>query len=286
MIPDEMRVGFVGLGGMGVRMARRLASSGATVTAYNRTRRKVEGARVVRTAREAAEGAEFVVTMVSDARALAAVARGRDGILAGLGRGAVWIEMSTSGRAAALAMSRAARARGARFVDAPVSGTLGPAERGELVAFVGGEARAAEPVLRVLCKRWIRAGAVGQGQALKVVVNGVGAHHLVAFATMLAVAERAGLPRRVVLDAFTSGAFASPSYVGKRDKVARRSYAPEFSLALTLKDAKLAASLAREVGLPAPVLARVVREVARGVEAGLGERDLFALETLYPRRSR
>ena len=128
------------------------------------------------------------------------------------------------------------------------------------------------------------AGTVGHGQALKVIVNGLGAHHLVAFATMLAVAERAGLARRVILDAFTSGAFASPSYVGKKQKVLARTYEPEFTLALTLKDAKLAASLARDVGFDAPVLRGVTREVARGVDAGLGDRDLFALETLYDRK--
>jgi 3-hydroxyisobutyrate dehydrogenase len=126
---------------------------------------------------------------------------------------------------------------------------------------------------------------VGQGQALKVAVNGLGAHHLVAFATMLAVAERAGLRRRVVLDAFTTGAFASPSYVGKKAKVLARRYDPEFTLALTLKDARLATAMARAVGMSVPVLARVTREISRGVDAGLGDRDLFALETLYSRRT-
>lgn len=241
---------------------------------------------MARTPREAAMGADFVVTMVSDARALAAVARGRDGLLAGLGRRAVWIDMSTSGRPAALAMCAAAKKRGAHFVDAPVSGTLGPAERGELVAFVGGDAKRAEPILRACCKHWIRAGAVGQGQALKVIVNGLGAHHLVAFATMLAVGERAGLARRTIVDAFTTGAFASPSYVGKKHKVLARAYDPEFTLALTLKDAKLAASLARDVAFDAPVMRGVVREVARGVRAGLGARDLFALETLYGKKKK
>ncbi len=236
---------------------------------------------MAKTAREAAEGADFVVTMVADANALAAVARGPNGLAAGLARGAVWIDMSTSGRRAALAMNALAKKRGAHFIDAPVSGTLGPAARGELVAFVGGDAKHAEPILRVLCKHWIDAGEVGQGQALKVIVNGLGAHHLVAFATMLAIGERAGLSRRVIVDAFTSGAFASPSYVGKKSKVLARNYDPEFTLALTSKDAKLAASLASEVGFDAPVLRDVAREIERGVEAGLGARDLFALETLY-----
>jgi 3-hydroxyisobutyrate dehydrogenase-like beta-hydroxyacid dehydrogenase len=274
-----MKVGFIGLGAMGSRMAKRLDTHGMTVSPWNRS--KVAGFTLSRSPREAVRGARFVVTMVSDARALRAVAKGRSGILAGLERGAVWVDMSTAGQPIALDLAREAKARGAYFVDAPVSGTLGPAERGELVAFVGGDARRAGPILRVLCKRVIRAGAVGQGQALKVVVNGLGAHHLVAFATMLGVATHAGLSRRVAIEAFTTGAFASPSYVGKKKKVLSRRYAPEFTLALTQKDAGLAVAMARAVGVDVPVLRRVTREIQRGVEAGLGSRDLFALETIY-----
>jgi 3-hydroxyisobutyrate dehydrogenase-like beta-hydroxyacid dehydrogenase len=289
MFRRRPRVGFIGLGAMGSRMALRLASAGFDVAVYNRTRRKVavvgrassHRLRVAQSPREAAEGAAFVVTMISDATALEAVARGPDGLVGGLGRGATWIEMSTVGRPVILRMSALARERGAWLVDAPVSGTLGPAERGELVAFVGGPVKRALPVLRALCKRVVPVGRVGQGQALKVVVNGLGAHHLVAFATMLALGERAGLARRDIVLAFTTGAFASPSYVGKKAKVLSRSYAPEFSLRLTQKDARLAEALQREVGLDLPVLRAAAREIARGVEAGLGERDLFALETLY-----
>jgi 3-hydroxyisobutyrate dehydrogenase-like beta-hydroxyacid dehydrogenase len=266
-------------------MAARLAAHGMSVAVWNRSGVRGKLARFAASSpREAARGARFVVTMVADAHALAAVARGRNGILVGIERRATWVEMSTVGRPIALELARSTRERGAWFVDAPVSGTLGPAERGELVAFVGGDAKRAAPILRALCRRAIHAGAVGQGQALKVAVNGLGAHHLVAFATMLAVAERAGLRRRVVLDAFTTGAFASPSYVGKKAKVLARRYDPEFTLDLTLKDARLATAMARAVGMSVPVLARVTREIGRGVEAGLGPRDLFALEMLYSRQ--
>jgi len=288
-----MQVAFIGLGAMGSRMATRLAAHGMTLRLWNRSAMQ-PGSRLgsrlgasffAQSPREATLGAQFIVTMVADAHALAAVARGPRGIVAGLERGATWVDMSTVGRPIVVSLSAAARRRGARLVDAPVSGTLGPAERGELVAFVGGDMRRAAPILSVLCRRTIHAGAVGQGQALKVAVNGLGAHHLVAFATMLAVAERAGLRRRVVLDAFTTGAFASPSYVGKKAKVLARRYDPEFTLALTLKDARLATAMARAVGMSVPVLARVTREISRGVDAGLGDRDLFALETLYSRRT-
>ncbi len=285
-----LEVAFLGLGAMGSRMAARLLENGAKLTVYNRSAAPTRalarrGAKVAETPRDAVANAPYVVTMVSDARALDALARGRDGVLKGLERGAVWIEMSTCGRPAARRLAARARSRGAHFVDAPVSGTVGPAERGELVAFVGGSAaarRRAEPVLRVLCKRLIVAGGVGQGQALKVIVNGLGAHHLVAFASMLRLGERAGLSREVILDAFTQGAFASPSYVGKKARVLARDYGqPEFTLDLTLKDVSLAAAMSRELGAKLPVLSAVQNEVRKGVAAGLGPKDLFGLERLY-----
>jgi 3-hydroxyisobutyrate dehydrogenase-like beta-hydroxyacid dehydrogenase len=130
----------------------------------------------------------------------------------------------------------------------------------------------------------IHAGGVGQGQALKIVLNGLGAHHLVAFTSMLVLGEAAGLARDVLLDAFTNGAFATPSYAGKRDKVLARDYSSEFSLALALKDCLLASELEREVGLRLPVHRAIVADITAGVaNDGLGELDLFALEKHYRR---
>jgi 3-hydroxyisobutyrate dehydrogenase-like beta-hydroxyacid dehydrogenase len=277
---------------MGSPMARRILGAGFAVSVWNRTPARAraleaEGARVAASPREAAEGAEVVVTMLADGDALAKVLGGPRGLLAGLTRGALVVDMSTVGRAAARrAAKRVARA-GARVVDAPVSGTVGPAERGELLAMAGGDARdldAVKPVLDAMCRRVIHAGDVGQGQALKVLLNGVGAHHFVAFTSMLVLGERAGLAREVLVDAFTSGAFASPSYVGKRAKVLARDYAPEFSLALTLKDVRLNVELQDEVKLPLPVVRAIARACEQAVRAGLGGEDLYAIEKWFARR--
>src|SRR5262249_21254564 len=142
------------------------------------------GAVACDTPAECARGAHVVITMVSDADALAAVLGGDHGILAGLARRAIVVDMSTVGRSAARRAARAVEGAGARFVDAPVSGSVRPAAKGELVALVGGRLKDVakiEPVLAPMCKRLLYAGEVGQGQALKVVLNGLGAHHLVAF---------------------------------------------------------------------------------------------------------
>ncbi len=290
-------IAFLGLGAMGRPMASRLLEAGFTVRVYNRTRGPERalakhGAIACATPGVCAEGADVVITMLSDAEALATVLEGRDGVLATFVREKrkprpVLVDMSTVGRRAAIAAGRRAEEHGARFVDAPVSGSVKPASSGDLVALVGGTVRSVErvrPILGVLCKKIIHAGGIGQGQALKVVLNGVGAHHLVAFTSMLALGEGAGLARDVLLDAFTTGAFATPSYVGKRDKLLARDYAVDFALSLALKDCSLNAALQDEVGMNFPVLRAIVSDVEAGVKEGLGELDLFALEKHYTRR--
>lgn len=296
--PDARQtVAFIGLGAMGQPMAARLVQAGFPLRVYNRTRGPEKelsklGATACISPADCADGADVVITMLSDAEALATVLEGPDGVLAAFAREQrkprpVLVEMSTIGRKAAIAASQRAEKHGARFVDAPVSGSVRPARNGELVALMGGSMRSIErvrPVLDALCKKLIHAGGVGQGQALKVVLNGIGAHHFVAFTSMLALGERAGLARDVLLDAFTTGAFASPSYIGKRDKVLAHDFTPDFALALALKDCILNAALQDEVGLQLPVVSAIRRDIESGVAEGLGELDLFALEKHYVKR--
>ncbi len=287
---EAMRVAFLGLGKMGTPMARRV-SAAFPLAVWNRTRERSDAfagdADVMRTPRACAKGANVVVTCVADGRALEQLFAGEEGLLAGLDPDAVLVDMSTIGRSAAREAARAALSRGARFVDAPVSGSVRAAEAGELLALVGGsdgDVGFVQPVLETMCSRVVRAGGVGQGQALKVIVNGVGAHHFVAFASMLALGECAGLSREVLVDAFTTGAFATPSYVSKRGKVLARDYTAEFSLALALKDIALNVALQEEVGMRLPVQREIAREVAQAVGEGLGEEDLFAIEKYFARR--
>jgi 3-hydroxyisobutyrate dehydrogenase-like beta-hydroxyacid dehydrogenase len=267
-------------------MARRLARALPLVVWNRNTARAhdIDGASVAETPRECVQNAQIVVVMVSDEAALFDVL---DQALFGLQAGALVIDMSTTGRRAAISAAERVKRAGGSFVDAPVSGTVGPAERGELVAFVGGareDVQRAQPVLEIMCKRVIHVGGVGQGQAMKVVLNGLGAHHLLAFTSMLALAERAGIAREIALEAFTQGAFATPSYIGKKAKVLARDWSPEFSLALTQKDARLNAELQAEVGMHLPVFTEIQRAIDEGIAQGLGGEDLFALEKIFTKR--
>ena len=282
----------MGLGTMGAPMARRVGAS-FPLTVWNRTRARAEAMtgvarRIATSPYDAARGASVVVTCVADAKALQELLAGDQGLLAGLDPGTVVVDMSTIGRAAAREAARAIEAAGGSFVDAPVSGSVGPATRGELLALVGGsdaDVARVTPVLRTMCSRILRAGGVGQGQALKVVLNGLGTYHFVAFASMLALGERAGLSREALLDAFTSGAFSTPSYKAKRERVLARDYqGPDFTLALALKDGALNVALQEEVGLTLPVQREMAREIALAVGEGLGDDDLYGIERHFGRR--
>ncbi len=281
-----MNVGFLGLGAMGAPMASRICGT-FPISVYNRNpdrARDLAGATVARTPRECVQNADVVVTMLSDAAALDAVLSGDDGALAGLRAGAVLVEMSTSGRRAPPAIPAGVAERGAGFVDAPVSGTVGPAQRGELLAFAGGsleDVERARPVLERMCQRILHVGGVGQGQVMKVALNGVGAHHLLGFVSMLALAERAGIAREIAIEAFTQGAFATPSYIGKKSKVLARDWSPQFSLDLTRKDIELNLELQEDVSLVLPVTREIEKAIERGIEEGLGPKDLFSLEEIF-----
>lgn len=276
-----MNVGFLGLGAMGTPMAKRLCSI-FPVSVYNRNPDRARpfvslGATVAKTARECVQNADVVVAMLSDARATAEVLAS---IGDGLKKDSVFVDMSTSGRRAARAFAERVPA----FVDAPVSGTVGPAERGELLAFAGGAPEHVEkirPVLERMCHRILHVGGVGQGQAMKVALNGIGAHHLIAFTSMLALAERAGIAREIAVEAFTQGAFATPSYIGKKAKVLARDWTPQFSLDLTKKDLELNLELQDDVGLVLPVTREIEKAIERGINTGLGDKDLFALEEIF-----
>jgi 3-hydroxyisobutyrate dehydrogenase-like beta-hydroxyacid dehydrogenase len=273
---------------MGLPMARNVAKT-FDVVAWNRTPKPSSGLASAETPEACVRGATFVIAVLSDGATLLDVLQRPDGALTSLAPGAVVIDMATTGRKGALAAAEAVQARGGRFVDCPVSGTVVPAEKGALVGMVGAsdaDLRDVEPLLRTMCARLIHAGGVGQGQALKVVLNGVGSHHFVAFASMLALGERAGIARAAIVDAFTSGAFASPSYVGKRAKVLARDYAPEFALALAKKDIGLVVELEEETGMTLPVLRALAAEIEGGVDDGLGGEDLFGIERRFARRGR
>src|SRR2546430_1274091 len=211
-------LGFVGLGVMGGRMAKRLLDARHPVVGYNRTRAKAQwladaGLRLAASPREVAQAADVVFTMVTDTAALEAVTRGPDGILAGLRRGGVLIEMSTVSPEAIRALAADVAARGAELLDAPVSRSPATLEARQLSFMVGGAEAGLErvrPYLTAIGPTITHVGALGLAKAMKLAINQGLAVQMLAFAEAVVLAEKAGVARERAVEAVLRSVVASP----------------------------------------------------------------------------
>src|SRR5215211_5007473 len=212
------KLGFVGLGVMGGGVARRLLAAGHELHGWNRTPEKAaplvaEGLVLEESPRAVAEQADVVFTMVTNVPALRAVADGDDGILAGLGPGKVWVDMTTAAPAVSRELAERARERGADMVDAPVSGSVSTLEEGRLSVMVGGREetfRAVEPILRDIGPTVTHIGSNGQALLMKIAIN-LSLHvQMVAFCEGLLLAEKDGIDREVAVEAMLASVIASP----------------------------------------------------------------------------
>jgi len=282
---ERRNVAFLGLGTMGAPMATNVMKRGHALTVWNRSPERERalvdaGARLAASPTEAARGADVVVLMLSDPPAVRAVA---DGVVAGLERGALVVDMSTVDVETAHAVDAAVRARGCRFVDAPVSGTRKPAVEGKLVIMAAGAAadvERARPVLEAM-GRVVHVGAVGQGMACKLVLNGLGAHMMTGFAAMMVLAVKLGLDPSAMLEVIGGGAFSSPLYASKGPRMMARDFAPDFTLALMHKDQELVLRTAAAAGYPMPTLAAIRDTLAEAIAAGYGDGDLSGVVRLF-----
>ena len=271
-------VAFVGLGIMGGRMVKNVLKAGYAVRAHNRTAAKAEGAKalgatVAATPREAAVGAEIVVTMVTDPPALAAVLERPDGVFAGCRRGTLVVDMSTVDPGTSQAMAAKARAVGLRYLEAPVTGGVGAAEQGTLTIMAGGSAEdfaAAKPILETMGKKILHVGPMGQGSILKLCANLVAASIITAMNEALALAAKSGLNLDVVTEVLTE---RSPLIGRTAPKVLSGDFSPNFPLKHSHKDVQLALSSARAVGTPMFALGAVAQLQAAALAKGYGDLD-------------
>lgn len=285
-VTDATNVALLGAGGtMGRGMARNLAAAGIAVRAWNRTRSKLDdladvaNLEIFGSAREAADGADVVITMVSDGDAVLAAMEGEDGGLAGAADGAVWLQASTIGIEATERCAALARQHGLLLVDAPVLGTKKPAEEGQLVILGSGPEQArerVEPVFAAIGKRTLWLGAAGAGSRLKVAVNAWIVTVVEGTAEMLALAEALGLDPAQTLEAVSGGPLDLPYMQMKAKAMLERDFTPSFSLSLAAKDAGLALAAAEQAGLELPMLAAIRERMAAAAEEH-GDEDLAAV---------
>jgi len=286
-------VGFVGLGVMGGRIARRLLQAGHMVTGYNRTRAKAEwllaeGMRPADSPRAAVEASDITFSMVTGTAALRAVTDGPDGVLAGLGPGKVYVDMSTVSPSASRELAGKVAERGAAMLDAPVSGSVVTLEEGRLSIMVGGDREVVDrvlPVLRDIGPTVTYVGPGGLAVLMKIATNLSLAVQMVAFSEGVLLAEKAGIPRETAVEVLLHSVIASPMVRYRGPFVLKQPEEAWFDVDMMQKDLLLALEAGREldVALPTTAVSNQLLTAARAM--GLQERDFATVFTVLARMS-
>ena len=278
-------LGYVGLGVMGTAITRRLLDAGHDVSVWNRTRAKAEplleaGARWADSPREVAERSEIVFTMVTNTAAVRAVTDGDDGILAGLGAGKIYVDMSTASPANSRELAERVAAVGSEMLDSPVSGTSITVEQGKASLMVGGSDAAfekARPVLEAIGPRVIHVGDNGAAVTMKIAVNLSLAVQMLAFSEGVLIAEKSGISREKAVEVMLASVIASPMVAYRGPLVLGHPEDVWFDCHMMQKDMNLALELGRqlEVPLPSTSLTNELLSAANGM--GIGGRDFAVL---------
>lgn len=286
-------LGFVGLGVMGSRMVKRLLDAGHTVTGYNRTRSKAQwlldaGMRWADSPRAVAETSDIVLSMVTNTAALHAVALGENGILAGLSRGKVYVDMSTVSPAASRALAEQVAMKSAAMLDAPVSGSVITLEQGNLSIMVGGDAAAFEkvkPVLKDIGPKITRVGGNGLAVTMKIAVNLSLAVQMLALSEGVLLGEKSGIPRETVLEVMLNSVIASPMVKYRGPFVLGLPEEAWFDVNMMQKDMLLALELGRQLDVPLPTTATTNEWLTAARGMGLDKEDFAVLFQVLARIS-
>ena len=277
-----MKIGFIGMGTMGAPMATRLVNAGYEVTVHNRTRAREEpvaeaGASSAATPRDAARGADVVITIVSDTPDVREVVLGEQGAIHGMSAGSVLIDMSTISPIATRDIASVLAEKGVDMLDAPVSGGSEGAEQGTLSIMVGGEADVLEkvkPILEHLGKTITLVGGVSSGQITKAINQVIIAGTYAAVAEGMAIGLAAGIDINAAHQAVSGGAAGSWVLTNRAMNMVNGEYPLGFRTRLHRKDLNIALETARDLGVPIPVSAYVEQIETGLMKRGFGEEDV------------
>jgi 3-hydroxyisobutyrate dehydrogenase len=277
-------IGYVGLGVMGSQMTLKLLEKGHTVTGYNRTRSKAQwlvdkGLKLVDSPRAVAESVDVVFSMVTNSDALAQIADGPNGIVAGLSKGKIWIDMSTASPAKSRALAEKVREKGADMVDAPVSGSVVTVQQGKLSVMVGGRAETFErvkPLLLDLGPKVTHVGENGLALVMKIATNLALPVQILAFTEGVLLAEKSGIKRETAVEVLLNSVLASPMLQYRGPFVLKMPDEAWFNVNMMQKDVQLALELSRQVNVPLPTAALANEYLTAARAMGLAEHD-FAI---------
>lgn len=277
----SQHVAFIGLGIMGLPMAKNLVNAGFTVTGYNRSQKAIDalaaaGGKGAGSVAEAVQDADVVITMVPDSPDVEAVVSGKDGVFANAKAGALWIDNSSIRPDVSVRLAADARAAGLRPLDAPVSGGEAGAIDGVLSIMVGGEQTdfdAAAAVLDAVGKTIVLVGPSGSGQTVKAANQLIVAANIQALSEAVVFLEAYGVDTDSAIKVLGGGLAGSAVLNQKAQKILDRDFAPGFRLALHNKDMGIVTSAAREAGVVLPLGALVAQLVTSTVASGDGALD-------------
>src|SRR5712692_5590802 len=258
---DQVKIGFIGLGSMGSRIAQRLLDYGYQLFVYDRDLAKAEaiaarGAVVARNILELARSADVVLSCLTNDEAVRSVYTGPDGVLAGARSGTVVLEMSTISPESSRELHSLGARGGIEEMDVAISGSTPAAQEGMLTLLAGGNEelfRAAAPIFQVVAKRYFLLGGSGSGTAMKLVVNTLLGVGMQAIAEAVVLGQKAGLDRERLLEVLSQTAVIAPAHVGKLARAATNEYSPQFPLSLMNKDFQLILKAAAQEQVTMPV---------------------------------
>ncbi|MGA2320612.1 MAG: NAD(P)-dependent oxidoreductase [Solirubrobacteraceae bacterium] len=280
------RIGFLGLGIMGSRMAANVARAGYPLTVWTHTPGKAERwaaeheALAVATPAEVAERSDIVVSMVVDGEQVATVLLGEDGVIGAARAGLLCVEMSTIAPPDTRRIGAVLSTRGIRMLDAPVTGSSPRAEDGTLTIMVGGEAGDFErvrPLLETIGELIVHVGELGQGEMLKLINNSVAAANAATVAEALLLARATGIDLDAFLEVLSNGSGASAQLALKSGAMREHDYTTLFKTAHLLKDVRLCLEEGQTAGVPFPSAAHARDLLTATVGRGHGERDYAAI---------
>jgi 3-hydroxyisobutyrate dehydrogenase-like beta-hydroxyacid dehydrogenase len=281
----SLRVGFLGLGAMGLPMAANVAKAGFPLQVWNRTTAKAQtlakqGVKVGKSPAHVANESDIVITMVARPQDVEQVVLGPEGAAEGIRAGSVLIDMSTVSPMTSRKLAGALAAKHVEFLDAPVVGSKGPAADGTLVILVGGLPQTlarCRPVLQAMGKTIIHAGGVGMGSMLKLSANLMLAHLIAGFSEGIALMQRAGPDPSLFLQLIEASTFHSPWYRMKGTPMLKGDFTTHFALKHMAKDLTLMRQLADELKTPLPVTEAIQRLFVDAEASGKAELDYSAI---------
>ena len=278
-------LGFVGLGAMGGRIVKRLLDAGYTVTGYNRTRSKAQwlldaGMGEAQTPRQVAEAADVIFSMVTNTAALQDCTNGEDGILAGLGKGKIYIDMSTVSPAKSREIAAQVVATGAHMLDAPVSGSVITLEQGNLSLMVGGDQAIFEqvkPILLAIGSKATYLGTNGQAVLMKIALNLSLQVQFMGLCEGILLAEKGGIARETALEVYLNSVLASPSLKYRAPFILKMPDEAWFNVNMMQKDMLLALEMGRELDVPLPTVAVTNEYLTAARAMGLAHEDFASV---------